>query len=440
MKNHRTLLVSIVVACLSLFICKAGESVAFADDKSTALLQQFLREAKIEKGIEEFEKLLSANPNDDSLKASIGILRFVHAIEGLGQAYYRFGLNPQRSFAIVGVMQLPVDRNPEPDKLSYADARTVFQEFLARLNLAEQALSGVQPSEIKIPLDVGQIFLDINRDGKASSSESFMAIMSPSLGMGLATKQPLSVVFAFDDADISWLRGYVNVLAGTTEVVLAYEWRDAFERVGHLLFEEVDSPYTFLQDERDDTTSWTSNQVLDLIALIHVINFDLIEPKRMPKALEHFDRVIELSRDTWKLIYKETDNDREWIPGPEQTSIVTGNLRGGRMGADWKRVLDQADLVLKGKELLPFWRGFKGGNPFIVFGNNSSREFKIHPTLGVNLRKCFTEPQRFDAVLWLQGTGVAPFLEEGKTIDMKAWQSLSESFQGRLPFFAFWIN
>ena len=111
---------------------------------------------------------------------------------------------------------------------------------------------------------------------------------------------------------------------------------------------------------------------------------------------------------------------------------------GGRLGEKWERVLDRTELVLQGKELIPFWRGYEGGNALVFFNNSSNTKF--HPKLGVNLRKVFTQPKRFDLALWMQGTGVAPFLEEGKTIDLQAWQDLSESFGGRLPFFSFWIN
>ena len=108
------------------------------------------------------------------------------------------------------------------------------------------------------------------------------------------------------------------------------------------------------------------------------------------------------------------------------------------MGDDWERVLNQVELVLQGKELLPFWRGVKNRNSFNFFGRRNNVEFNSQ--LGINLRKVFTNPQTFDLVLWIQGTGVAPFLESGKLIDFQAWSELSDAFQGNLPFFAFWIN
>jgi hypothetical protein len=245
------------------------------------------------------------------------------------------------------------------------------------------------------------------------------------------------LIFAFDDADVLWLRGYIHVMLGTLNIALAHDWKDAFERTSHLFFSKPKTKYEFLLTEGEQR-NWSINQIADLIALIHVINFDCIEPKRMHDALAHLEQVIALSRNTWKWIREETDNDREWLPGPTQNSIVLSGALGGPLGANWERVLDRTELVLQGKELIPFWRGFEDGKALLFSNNNNNTKF--HPELGVNLRKVFTNPERFDLVLWMQGTGVSPFLEKGKTIDLQAWQDLSQSFGGRLPFFSFWIN
>jgi hypothetical protein len=45
-------------------------------------------------------------------------------------------------------------------------------------------------------------------------------------------------------------------------------------------------------------------------------------------------------------------------------------------------------------------------------------------------------------VLWIQGTGVIPFLEEGELTDTAAWERMAAAFEGALNFvgFAFWFN
>ncbi|MEO0970116.1 MAG: hypothetical protein AAFX80_17740 [Cyanobacteria bacterium J06639_18] len=38
-------------------------------------------------------------------------------------------------------------------------------------------------------------------------------------------------------------------------------------------------------------------------------------------ALQNLQTVTALSRQSWKLILAETDNDREWLPNPKQISL-----------------------------------------------------------------------------------------------------------------------
>ena len=412
--------------------------ITIADDKVEDQLAEFLYQGRLAQGETELEAKLKQDPNNSTVRASLGIVQFVKALEGLTQDYYRYGMEPQRRIAIGGVLLQANTSNPTPEPISYSDARGVFERLEQRLIQAEKTLSEFRFSGIKITLDVSRLMLDMNGDGKLAGNIPLASIIAVGAtgNPNNATLSGNPLIFAFDDADVLWLRGYIHVLLGTVNVALAHDWRDAFERTAHLVFEKPVTPYSFLLEE-GETANWSINQIVDTIAMIHVINFEVIEPKRMMAALEHYEQVVALSRTTWKWIREEQDNDREWLPGPTQNALLLGGRVGGRLGEDWEKVLDRTELVLQGKELIPYWRGYEGAN-WMIF--NTRTDIKFHPEIGINLRKIFTQPKRFDMVLWLQGTGVAPFLEKGKTIDLKAWQDLSESFGGRLPFFSIWIN
>ena len=408
------------------------------EDPIANQLCEILYQGRLAQGENELEAKLAANPKNEAIRASLGVVQFVKAVQDLSQDYYRFGMEPQRGIAI-GNMLMQKTGNPIPEPIGYEDARGILERFEQRLIKSEKTLSEFRFSGIKLPIDVLRIYLDLNHDGKMTEKVRLASIIAVG-----ATGNPNnaatignSATFAFDDADVLWLRGYIHVMLGTVNIALAHDWRDAFERTAHLIFAKPKTAYPFLLAEGEQK-NWSINQIADLIAFIHVINFEVIEPKRMADALGHFEQVVALSRTTWKWIREETDNDREWLPGPTQNSVVLEGMVGGRLGENWEKVLDRAELVLQGKELIPFWRGYAGGNAWVIF--NNSGDTKFHPKLGINLRKVFTQPKRFDLVLWMQGTGVAPFLEEGKTIDLQAWQDLSQSFGGRLPFFSFWIN
>ncbi|MSR58456.1 MAG: hypothetical protein EXS05_12520 [Planctomycetaceae bacterium] len=127
-----------------------------------------------------------------------------------------------------------------------------------------------------------------------------------------------------------------------------------------------------------------------------------------------------LSRRSWDLILNETDDDHEWIPGPKQTGVIPNVHVTQEMIDGWRMFLSEAELILKGEKLVPFWRG------------NQPR--------GVNLRKVFMQPQPFDLVMWVQGTGAAPYLEQGTLTDPAVWERLLRVFQGEFIGFAFWFN
>ena len=398
----------------------------------------FLKDAKAADGIKYYQEKLLAMEDDPKAIAALGLLQTVKAIEGLTQDYYRYGFHQQR-LSMVGLIQIPVPPNPTPDEISYADARKVFAQFLERLTVAERTLGKFKPTDLKISLDVSEIMVDIDGKGQKMSLVKVMSqMMNPRPAGQAALLQP--IVFSFDDADVVWLRGYVHLVSAVVEIVLAHNWEEAFDRSAHLFFSRVKSDFRFLANERgskpgdENTSSWDWVSIVDLVALVHMVRFEVDEPQRMLSALAHMETVIQLSRETWRLIRLETDNDREFVPNSKQNSTMIGNQLGGQFGEHWEKVLDRAQSILDGKELLPYWRGFAGAHRW------NPRTGSFHPTLGINFRKIFTHPKRFDLVLWIQGTGAQPYLEEGTILNGDAWQSIANPFGGNLPFFALWFN
>ncbi|TIS30595.1 MAG: hypothetical protein E5W95_35545, partial [Mesorhizobium sp.] len=59
-------------------------------------------------------------------------------------------------------------------------------------------------------------------------------------------------------------------------------------------------------------------RIADFISLVHLVNWPVVEPERRQAARRHLMEMIRLSREDWKAIRAETDNDREWLPGPQQ--------------------------------------------------------------------------------------------------------------------------
>ena len=117
----------------------------------------------------------------------------------------------------------------------------------------------------------------------------------------------------------------------------------------------------------------------------------------------------------------ETDDDREWIPGPNQTGViphlpVTDDIRTG-----WLAFLDEMEAILAGKTLVPHWR-VKDGR-------------------GINVRRVFTQPpERFDVVLWVTGADVLAYLEKGTVSKPATWERINRLFGGQFGLFAEWFD
>ena len=135
-----------------------------------------------------------------------------------------------------------------------------------------------------------------------------------------------------------------------------------FAACAHLFFQNVDTPHKFLLTSRHKSPDDYSNyqfEFFDLISAIHLAKFPLAEPQRMMTILNHLKSVIRLSRESWQSILAETDNDREWLPNPNQKSVIPDVRITDNMIKSWFKSLDETALIIDGKKNLPFWRDSK---------------------------------------------------------------------------------
>jgi hypothetical protein len=294
------------------------------------------------------------------------------------------------------------------------------------LGKVKNTLEPIKDQKVKLPLRLGLTRMDLNANGKLEPDESFWKTFNLLTGGGVAgipaatEKAAQNYAIAFDAGDVIWLKGYSNLLSAITQVVLAHDESKLFASTGHLFFAKPKTPYQFLVNGTGPFTFGDDVDIADLISMIHLINFPVAEPQRMTAALQNMQAVTSLSRESWKLISAETDNDREWLPNPKQKAVIPGAAVTQPMIDSWLSFLTEADTLLTGKKLVPFWR---------------KRELR-----GINLNKVFTKPTQFDLVLWIQGTGAAPYLEIGKATDNAVWQRLMQVFRGQFFQFAAWFN
>jgi hypothetical protein len=198
---------------------------------------------------------------------------------------------------------------------------------------------------------------------------------------------------------------------------LAYDTRAFSRQVGHVFFSSVKSPYEGLRT--GNGRGFDADGIADLVAAIHLMHFKPVEPQRLSRAREHLLEMIGQSRKCWEYATAETDDDREWIPNAQQTSLVPLTVTEERVQG-WRMFLDEAEAVLEGKKLLPHWR-VKDGR-------------------GINLKRVFEEPRTFDLVMWAHGAAAIPYLEQGELVSRDTARTLNATFQGRFLAFAVWFQ
>jgi len=391
--------------------------------------EKLLSQGKLAEAAQALEKKLAADARDDNARFELGAVQFIQAVEHLGQSLYRYGIMSGTPLArSMPMLRLPVPPNPNPQAISYADFRKIFQTWVDDLAKAEQTLSQIKAADVEMPLRLALTSLDFNADGKADEGEALWSIfagLNPGALRNADTerikKHAEAFVITFDRGDVHWLRGYCHLLSAFGEVALAHDTSMLFGKTGPMLFPKVTSDIKPLATGAMGRTGMGDmGTILDMIAFVHLVNLDVSEPKRMGAALGHLEACIEQSVESWKHILTETDDDHEWIPNPRQKNSVTRMTVSQDQVQGWMTFLGEARDILAGKKLVPFWRGDMAG--------------------GINLRKVFTEPTTFDIVLWVQGSAAQPYLEAGPVTDSRTWRQLQRVFGGNFLTYAIWFN
>lgn len=418
----QTLKLSLVFCLACLLSPLVRQTIAAAP-----LAEKFLLDGKLTDGAKTLEVRLKQAPQDDQARFGLGVLQFLQTFEHLGGGLHKYGLRTEKAF-----LQPPAQvkeflpQNPKPETLTYVAARQLVQTFVDDLARVEATLADVKDPAVKLPLHVGLIKMDPFGQGKPISAAFLLERIE---GMPATSQQATDLVIGFDRGDVSWLRGYCHFLSALGELCLAVDGQHAFESTAHLLFEKVETPHTFLLQTRppfDENLFANRAAISDLVSFFHqMTRLSIKEPARTKAALAHLEAGIVQAKEMWKFILAETDDEQEWIPNPKQTGVVGVKVTQEMVDA-WLETLNEAEQVLQGKSLIPFWRGEMDGR-------------------GVNLRRVFLEMQSFDVIEWVQGTAATPYLEKGpltKFADPRTGTRLNNAFGGPFNFigFGFWFN
>lgn len=380
-------------------------------------------------------KKLSGRSGDDLAVAiyAQGAAGFFGALERLAQDLHRHGFESPTSF-MLPLLRLPVPAAESVEPLDYAGFRQIIERFHAGLMKSAGQLALMPPGGyFGIVVDLHKLALDMNGDGAMSENEQVARIISEignSRPRGMRSGQSAQadaapLIFRFDRADAIWLQGYANVLAAQADFWLAHDFQDSFDNSFHMLFPRAGLP---LQDalvpKRLDRSGMLGQEwrIADFISFIHFVSWPVVEPERRQRTRTELLEMVALSRKNWDAIQAETDNDREWLPGPQQPGVnpLTGLAVGVEQVNGWKKALDLAEDLLNGKKLMPHFR---------------------FPDRGMDMKRFFENPQTFDLVATFTGPAAIPYLAQGDIVTASEFNDLRRAF-GRNNFasFAIWFN
>lgn len=390
-----------------------NEHVASAAETATV---KALESGALAAGADSLSAMIASDPANADARFGLGMIRFVQAVEHLSQGLYRYGLQAPHSF-LMPIVRLPVPENPNPEPIDYAKFRQVLLDFVADFGKAEETLAAIPDgADTKIVVDLTAIRYDADGDGTVTPEERMTAVLARFLEIDPQEIEAEPLVVAFDRADAFWLRGYCNVVMALGEFMLAHDWHESFDASFHVFFPKAHSVFQNALSHQYSDTFFGETGIADLISFLH-IRWPVAEPERLSGVREHLKAMVALSRQDWAAIVAETDDDREWIPGPGQTGVTGATVSADQVAA-WHDVLDEVEAVLDGRKLLPHWRFDKG----------------------INLRRVFEEPQPFDLVLWITGPAALPYLEDGPILSGEEWARITAAFEDNFGSYAIWFN
>lgn len=371
------------------------------------------------KGLTATEARLTALPApSDAERFALGGVRFLGAVEAALQLRYGAGMTDRTG--MLPFLRLPLEDNPAPKAFQPAMIADLFRSVADKLEQARAPLAAIPDgSDFTLEINFADLWFDINANQSRDQGEDAMAVLGPLLlGWQWDSRDPATPapVVKFDAADAAWLSAYTHLLQGVSDLVLAYDPTEPISRILAAHDKMVSLGGTapsFFSDAQGGIDE------VDLIAILIATLQQAPDAARMTSAQTHFLAMIADNRRFWSAVARESDNAAEWLPNDKQQSALGLTLPPGT-GAVWLSVLDDAEGLLKGTKLAPYWRQ--------------------EGAAGVNIAKIFTEPRPADLAGWIQGWAAVPYLENGTLVSPQNWSAFEQMMGGEAMLLSFYLN
>ena len=365
------------------------------------------------------DRLRGAGPLKDEENFALAGMELLRGVEEALQARWRVGLSNDLEW--LPVMRLPIPENPNPDAFDPGIVSAIFRQVVTRAVDADATLSQIsEGSDFKLEIETSDIWFDINANGQADPGESFAEVMGLALPPEVQRlinpdEVPTVPSFSihFDVADAFWLKAYANLIAGVGETVVAYDPTKAIGDVvrSRAKFAEMGS---FRPSGMFDFVG-----IADIVAIVKNALDQQPDRAGLQRAHSHFLTMVKENRVFWRLVDLETDNDAEWIPNARQTSAL-GLEFPPETGAVWQGVLADAEALLRGEALAPYWQ--------------------LDGQAGINVKRMLLEPRPIDLLNWIQGQDALPYIERGQVMSLASWSAFENLVVGDALMFAIILN
>ena len=349
---------------------------------------------------------------------ALGGVQFLGGVEAALQLRWRVGLT-DGAWSMLGLpfLRLPIPENPAPEPFDPVMIETLFADVVTDMEAAAEALDAIgDGDEVGLRLALSDIRFDIDTDGVRDAGEGLAEVAGVMLLGGFGDVPALPNV-RFDTADAAWLSAYAHLLAGIGNTVLAIGPADPMRRVletgqGYLDIAGPPQPQNAF-----GIASYATE--LDLVAMIIFALEQQPDAERARAARDHFLAMVADNRTFWARVARETDNDAEWIPNKAQVSAL-GLPVPPETGPRWLAVLSDAEKVLMGELLVPYWR--------------------LGPGAGLNIGAMFEDPPPLDPIGMIQGETFLPYAERGPLANTRALRDFEALVGGDAPLFMVWLN
>ncbi len=385
-----------------------------------ALGQEDLSDTLGTLGLRATEAQLAALPAPTpSDRFALGGVRFLGGIERALQLRYRVGLS--EGMAVMSglpVLRLPIEENPSPEPFEPAMIAELFAGVEADMAGAIDALSGIgDADEVAVVIDTADLWFDIDASGTREPGEGALEVAGLALSGGFMAEPMPATAIRFDTADSRWLQAYAHLLSGVSETVLAVDPTEAIARVldARAAFASLGEPVP----GNDFTLDNQFGDWVDLAAMWIGAVEGPLDPVRTRAARDHLLAVVEENRRFWTLVPRETDNDSEWIPNKSQQS-ATGLPFPPDTGPRWLAVLSDAEAILRGDLLIPYWR--------------------LGPGAGFDLGAFLENPPEIDVAGLVQGATLLPYFRQGPLANGRNLWMFTAMMQGDSALYMVMLN